>query len=179
MIIHPGVYLIPIMNNEQNENPIRLVMLAKEKEYLDAAKGSHIPVHVTCVLDEYSDFNNPILHGIRDHCNKKSVLFTSRLYDSDKYSCDRYFIERLPALHIYIKKAYIKTYYPNTRPLQHVDEAVELYLKRLESTKKRKGIWRKRFLSIVKWFKALGHNKTRLEKYQEEQAADWARDRLG
>ena len=156
-------------------NPIYAASVAKEKERLDTAKGSHIPVHVTCVLDEYSDFNDSILHEIRDHCIKKSVLFTTRIYDSNKYSCDRDFIERLPALHVYIKRGYIKTYYPNTRPLQHVDEAVEMYMKRIENANKRKGQWRKRFSAIVKWFKNLTHRKTRMQKYQEEQMADWER----
>lgn len=164
------------MNIGASTNPIRAVIDMKETVKLDVAKGYHIPVHIICVLDEYSDFDNHILHEIRDYCNKKSVLFTTRIYDSDKYSCDRDFIERLPAFHIYIKRAYSKTYYPNTRPLQHVDEAVELYMKRLDATKKRKGVLRKRFLTIVKWLKSLWHRKTRLEKYQEEQAADWKLD---
>ena len=154
-------------------NPIHMLAAEKEKVYLEAAKGSHIPVHVTCVLDDYSDYSDPTIHSIRDHCKSKSVLFTTRIYDSDKYSCDRYFMERLPAFHIYIKKAYIKTYYPNTRPLQNVDEAVETYMKRLEAAKKKKLTWQKWIQSIKMWFKALGHRKTRLEKYQEEQAADW------
>ena len=156
-------------------NPIYAATIIKEKERLEAAKGSHIPVHITCVLDEYSDFNHAILHEIRDHCIKKSVLFTTRIYDSDKYSCDRDFIERLPALHVYIKRGYIKTYYPNTRPLQHVDEAVETYMKRIENTNKKKGLWRKIFTAIVKWFKNLTHRKTRMQKYQEEQTTDWER----
>ena len=154
-------------------NPIYELAVAKEKQRLEAAKGSHIPVHITCVLDEYSDFNDVILHEIRNHCIKKSVLFTTRIYDSSKYSCDRDFIERLPALHIYIKRGYIKTYYPNTRPLQHVDDAVELYLKGVDAANKRKISWRKRISNIVKWFRSLGHRKTRLQRYQEECAADW------
>ena len=81
-------------------NPIHAANFEKEKDRLDAAKGSHLPIHVTCVLDEYSDFNDSVLHQIRDHCRAHSVLFTTRIYDSDKYSCDRDFIERLPALHI-------------------------------------------------------------------------------
>jgi hypothetical protein len=158
-------------------NPIHAATFEKEKDRLDAAKGFHLPIHVTCVLDEYSDFNDSVLHQIRDHCKVNSVLFTTRIYDSDKYSCDRDFIERLPALHVYIKQGYIKTWYPNTRPLQHVDEVIETYMSRLEGVKKRKGIWRKRFGAIVKWFKNLTRRKTRMERYQEEKAADWEKRR--
>lgn len=154
-------------------NPIRAVVEAKEKEYLEAAKGSHLPIHVTCILDEHSDYNDPVLHKIRDHCNKNSVLFTSRIYDSYKYSCDRDFIERLPAFHIYIKRTYIKTYYPNTRPLQHIDETIELYKKQIEAIYTRNHTWRKWIISIKKWFKSLVHRKTRMELYTEERAVEW------
>ena len=154
-------------------NPIYVATIAKEKERLEAAKGSHLPIHVTCILDEHSDYNDPILHQIRDHCIKCSVLFTSRIYDSYKYSCDRDFIERLPAFHIYIKRAYIKTYYPNTRPLQHVNETIELYQNQLDATRIRKHTWVKWYISVKKWFKALGHRKTRMELHAEEQSVEW------
>ena len=155
------------------ENPIRMAIDIQEAEKLQAAKESHLPIHVCCILDEYSDFNDPILHNIRDYCIIKNVLFTTRTYDSDKYSCDRYFIERLPALHIYMRKSYERTYYPNTRPLQHIDEVVEKYEKQLEYKKLKKTLWRKRIIAFIKWIRSLTHRKTRIEKYNEEQAADW------
>lgn len=156
-----------------NENPILTAISIKEKEYLEIAKGSHLPIHVCCVLDEYSDYNDVTLHMIRDYCAKKNVLFTTRRYDSDKYSCDRYFIERLPAFHIYMRKSYEKTYYPNTRPIQHIDEILERYTRQIENKRLRKQLWKKRVASFIKWLKSFTHRKTRMEKYNEEQAADW------
>ena len=151
-----------------SKNPIRLAEEAKEAARLEAAKGSHLPIHVCCVLDSYEDFDNPVLHMVRDHCQILNVLFTTRLYDSDRYSCDRYYIERLPAFHIYMKKGYMKTYYTNTRPLQNIHDVLELYRRKEDATLKRKHLWRKRFLAVLNWFKRLGHRKTRMEKYQEE-----------
>lgn len=152
----------------------------QEAEKLQAAKGSHLPIHICCVLDEHSDFNCPVLHAIRDHCSKNSVLFTTRIYDSSKYNCDRDYIERLPALHIFMRRLYIKTYYPNTRPIQHIDDAIEVYTKQLEYKKKIKHIWAKRLASFIKWCRSLTHRKTRMEQYNEEHVtrvrptADWA-----
>ena len=156
-------------------NPIRLEIEKKEAERLRLAAGSHLPIHICCILDEYQDYEDPVLHKIREHCIKSDVLFTTRLYDSYKYTCDRDYIERLPALHIFVKQLYIKTYYPNTRPLQHVDEAVEKYMRSLEIKKARKNKWRKYFASLKKWFISLGHRKTRMEIYNEQKALDWSK----
>lgn len=148
-----------------SKNPLQLIEEAKEAAHLEVAKGiHHLPIHVCCVLDDYSDFNSPVLHMVRDHCRTLNVLFTTRLYDSDKYSCDRYYIERLPAFHIYMKKGYVKTYYTNTRPLQNIHDVINIYRKKEEEKNRKKNIWRKRFLALLNWFK----RKTRMEKYQEE-----------
>jgi hypothetical protein len=98
-------------------NPIRIIEDTKEKDRLELAKGYHLPIHICCILDEYDDYDNRIIHEVRDHCIKMQVLFTTRLYDSIKYNCDRDYIERLPAFHIFINRLYIKTYYLNTRPI--------------------------------------------------------------
>ena len=155
-------------------NPIRIETDKKETAQLEVANGAHLPIHICCVLDEYSDYDDPLLHKIRDHCIKSNVLFTSRIYDSYKYNCDRDYIERLPALHIFVKQLPIKTYYPNTRPIQHIDETVAQYLKNIEAKKARKNKWRKYFASLKKWIISLGHRKTRMEKYNEEKALDWS-----
>jgi hypothetical protein len=156
-------------------NPIRLEIDKKEAERLRQAAGSHLPIHICCILDEYQDYEDPVLHKIREHCINSDVLFTTRLYDSYKYTCDRDYIERLPALHIFVKQLYIKTYYPNTRPLQHIDETVEKYMRSLELKKARKNKWKKYFASLKKWILSLGHRKTRMEKYNEERALDWSK----
>ena len=59
-----------------SKNPIRIAEEAKEAARLEVAKGSHLPIHVCCVLDEYSDFDNPVLHMVRDHCQQLNIIFT-------------------------------------------------------------------------------------------------------
>jgi len=159
-----------------NTNPIRAIVDMKEAERLQVAKGSHLPVHICCVLDDYSDFNDPVLHEIRDHCAKNSVLFTTRLYDSYKYNCDRDYIERLPALHVFTRRLYMETYYPNTRPIQHVDDAIKAYATQLETRRLKKQYWRKQFTSLIQWFRSLLKKKTRMEVYAEEHPVKPMRD---
>ena len=56
-------------------------------------------------------------------------MFITREYDSRKFSNDRDVIQRLPAFHVHINKAYNRTFYPNTRPLDHINECIELYIR--------------------------------------------------
>lgn len=157
-----------------NENPIHIELTKKETERLEKAKGHHLPIHICCVLDDHDDYTNPVVQAVRNYCIKKNVLFTSRLYDSSKYGCDREYIEQLPAFHIFMKQLYQKTYYTYGRPLQNVDDMIDLYTKTLEAKRLLKQKWRKRFIAIIKWFKTLGHRKTRMEKYNESKlATEW------
>ena len=169
-----------------NSNPIRIVVDKKEAERLEVAKGSHLPIHVCCVLDEYSDFNDPVLHEIRNHCAKNNVLFTTRLYDSNKYNCDRDYIERLPALHIFTRRLYMETFYPSTttnqrysgstRPIQHVDDAIKAYNSQLETRRLKKQYWRRQLTGLLEWFRSLLKKKTRMELYAEEYPIKPTRD---
>ena len=128
------------------------------------------PVKIYCIVRDYNESNDVVLHAIRDHTNNSGGIFMTRIYDSRKYSADRDFIERLPALHAYVDNRYIRTFYPNTRPLQHVDECIEIHVKRLNAKENRKGIWKNTISSLMDWFKKLTHRKTRMERYEENKA---------
>ena len=148
-------------------NPICAELEKQESIKLEKAKGCLLPIHICCVIDEYTDYNDPIIHSIRNHCVKNNVLFTARIYDSYKYNCDRDYIERLPAVHIFMKQLYQKTYYLNGRPLQNVDDIIKVYMKNIEAKEARKQIWKKRISIILKWIRSLTHRKTRMERYNE------------
>lgn len=155
-------------------NPIRLSIETEEAKKLENIRNKYtLPIHVCCILDEYSDFDDIVLHGVRDYCIKKNLLFTTRLYDSTKYNCDRDYIERLPAFHIFMNRLHMKTYYPNTRPLQHIDEILDLYLKRENAKQQKKHLWNKKIREFIEWLKSLVYRKTRMEKYNDEQI-DWS-----
>jgi hypothetical protein len=133
------------------------------------------PIRICCVLRDHAQYGDELIKSIRDHTVEKGAMFMTRIYDSKKYSEDCNFIERLPALHIYKERSYIKTFYPNTRPLQHVNETVEEYLRVLESRRLKKDKWNKMFKKVLKWFKAIGKKKTRMELYEEAQEAERVR----
>ena len=92
------------------------------------------PVTVTCVVDDLAEKDERILN-MRKFCKEQRVNFQMRVFDSIKYSDDRDNIYRLPAFHITIKGTYNRTFYPNTRPYQHVLECIEIFNKRNISLK--------------------------------------------
>lgn len=137
------------------------------KEKTVAAPRDRHPIIVICVVANLADYNNDLIHSIRNHVNDSNALFMTRVYDARKFADDREYIERLPAFHVYRKKSYIKTFYPNTRPFQHVTESIEAYLEHQEA-KKRRMAWAPAALKrLVKAIKAFAHRKTRMERYQD------------
>ena len=136
-------------------------------------KTESYPVRICCVVDELSDSDgNSLIPRIREHTHKAGATFTTRHYNSRKNSDDRDYVERLPAFHVYINKAHIKTFYSNTRPFQHIDESVERYIKKLAAKKERSERWRQRFTGFVQWMKGLVVRKTRMERYNEDHMVD-------
>jgi len=103
----------------------------------------YLPIHVHCVLDDFEDYTDEIIQMIRDYCNDRNIHFMTRLYSSYKYSDDRYYIRSLPAFHIYIKKSYTDTFYPNTKPIQHITDTIDIYSKQLIEEHKRREKWKK------------------------------------
>jgi hypothetical protein len=49
---------------------------------------------------------------------------------------------------------------------------VDEYLRVLEVRRLKKDKWNKMFKKVLKWFKSIGKKKTRLELYEEAQAAE-------
>jgi len=140
------------------------------------AKKTEYPVNICCVVNDYADANTcKTIAGIKAYTLESGAMYTTRMYDSRKISEDRYEIQRLPAFHIYIKNRYIKTFYPNTRPLQHIDESIERYIKREEEKVIYTARWSNLYSKFVNWLKHLTHRNTRMEKYERDLAIDKAR----
>lgn len=128
-----------------------------------------LPICVKCVLDEFEDYNDVNIHSIRDYCHKLNVMFDTRLYDSDKYNDDRDLIQRLPAYHVYINKRIFRTFYPNTRPYQHIQESIQYYKDGIEARKRRRHRFQSFIASIIAMFRNLGKRKTKIEKVKEQE----------
>lgn len=152
-------------------NPIIDLKDEKRKEELHKEKTkTYYPIKVCCIVWDLSDANgDKAIKMIKDHTHKSNAHFMTRVYDSTNCTDDRYQITRLPAFHVYIKGAYNRTFYTNTRPLQHIDECVELHIQRLESKKMKRMRWTTLYTSFVAWIKKMAHRETRMERYQREQ----------
>lgn len=112
-------------------------------------------VMVQCIVEELSDANDDAIQQIRNYCLDKNIIFECRRYNSYEYSLDRYYISRLPAFHLFVKNRmnlcgnqyevsnYERTFYPNTGPIQHVDEGLEIYISNVKQDKKNKEFWDK------------------------------------
>jgi len=139
-------------------------------------KKTVYPVRLYCIVEDYADANSSkTINEIKSYAIDSGIVYMSRMYDSKKISEDRYEIERLPAFHIYINNKYIKTFYPNTRPLQIIDETIERYIKHEERKKQQANILSNLYMRFINWLKHLTHRNTRMEQYQRDLAIDKAR----
>ena len=129
-----------------------------------------LPIVIRCILYDLSDFNDPDIHSIRNYCIEKNVLFLTRRYNSYKYSDDRNYILKLPAFHVIINNSYRETFYINTRPLQHIDEAIQKYNDIIEKKKKNKEAWNNYYNNFRNMFirESLIDKNKRLKKKEED-----------
>jgi len=145
----------------------------QKEQYRKEIQKTYYPVKVCCVVWNLTDANNDAqIKMIKDHAHKSNAHFITRMYDSSKYSDDRYEIKHLPAFHIYIKSSYNRTFYPNTRPLQHIDECIEAYILHVEQKKERRRRWSMLYNSFVSWLRRMSHRETRMERYERENKKD-------
>ena len=85
------------------------------------------PVHVIAVLEDLTYFSDQDIQKVYRYCMTNNIAFESRDFDSIKYSIDKHFVERLPAFHIFSESAYVRTFYPVSRPIQIIQETVNAY----------------------------------------------------
>ena len=126
---------------------------------------AYLPIRVAYVHAIGADTKDPFVPQMREFCQEHNVRFTTREYAPRKYSEDRDYVERLPALQMEEGKYHHKTFYPDTRPFQHVEEAVMRYQKRqLNKESSKTSTWKKLQETVAGMF----HRKTRMEQVEEE-----------
>jgi hypothetical protein len=135
------------------ENPMNKIQPKKADTY---------PITVKCIVDCLSD-KIPELPAFREYAHSLNIQFMTREYNSKRYSEDRDIITRLPAFHIYIKKQYRHTFYPNTRPYQIMQDTVAEYKKNINTR-----TWKDLYVDLKKYLSAVFHRKTAMERYQED-----------
>lgn len=109
--------------------------------------------HGCNIIDEY-------IPRIRQECHARGVRFVAREYAPRKYSEDREFIERLPAMHAHSGVAYKRTFYPDTRPIQIIEEVVAESKIKLTAQE----VWSRRIDSVVSALRALQRKREREER---------------
>lgn len=142
------------------ENPLNPVAQPK--------KAETYPITVKCIVDCLSD-KIPELPAFREYAHSLNINFMTREYNSQRYSEDRDIITRLPAFHIYVKKQYRNTFYPNTRPYQIMQDTVAEYKKNIN---KQKRSWNELYIQVKKYLYTVFHRKTAMERYQENKCQE-------
>jgi hypothetical protein len=150
-----------------NTNPV--IDLHEQRKLALAKRKIQYPIKIYCIVDDLSDASrDTLIRQIKEHALQSKVIFTTRLYDSTKYSNDRDVITRLPAFHVYIKKGYNRTFYANTRPLDHINECVGLYLKSEEERAERRERWIQFYERCKSFFFRLIHKEAAMERHERE-----------
>jgi hypothetical protein len=131
-----------------------------------------LSILVICVVKEFHEASQECIQNIKKYTLEKDCMFETREYQPSTYRYDRDEIERLPAFHIEVSSIWQKTFYPNGRPYQIIESAITDYLKRIEILQKqqhKKKSFRTVLSSILAYIRKLGHRKTRMEKFQEQE----------
>ena len=118
-------------------------------------------VMIQCIVEELSDANDETIQQVRNYCLEKNIIFECRRYNSYKYSVDRHYVRSLPAFHLFLKNRvnrcgyqyevsiHDRTFYPNTRPIQNIDDGIHIYITNIEQDKKNKEFWDKYSLKNI------------------------------
>ncbi len=141
-----------------------------EKNKIKFSENKYYNIEVTLVLYDITDAKEENVKFVKDYCLTKNILFSTRRYNSYSHRHDREYISQLPAFHIYINKIHQRTVYVNTRPLQHIDEIINLYVKMEEEKRIKEEKWKEFKRRVVRFFsiKNIFHKKSLLEKTIEQ-----------
>jgi hypothetical protein len=158
-------------------NPV--IDLHEQRRIAIAKRKIQYPIKIYCIVDDLSDASrDTLVRQIKEHALQSKVIFSTRVYDSQKYSNDRDIITRLPAFHVHIKNVYNRTFYANTRPLDHINECIALYLKDEKEKVQRKAEWLKFFERCKNFLYRLVHKETAMERYERETYATAKKSRF-
>ena len=85
------------------------------------------PISVDYVFKMDYDPEDPNITLIRDYCKIMKIKFCIRKYDSLTFVEDKTLIEKLPAIHVYIKKVHTAITYPNDNSLESLIVIRDIY----------------------------------------------------
>ena len=95
-------------------------------------------------VNEHGEYVDAAVQQIKDRVEERGAKFVIRYYNRKEE--DRNNIERLPAIQIYKKKDYMKTFYPDSEPIKHIDTYIEAYM---HTHKRKKSSLFTKFINFV------------------------------
>ncbi len=107
-----------------------------------------LPITITLVIRNMDHYNTAEFKQLREFCATQNIMWDTREYDSYRYRHDRDEISALPALHAHINGYHERTFYPNTRPIQHIQEVITVYHASVERARERQKRWRSFFTNL-------------------------------
>ena len=85
------------------------------------------PISVDYVFHNDYDPEDSTIQMIRKYCDMMQITFHIRTYDSLKFVEDKTLIEKLPAVHIYIKNVHTNIAYPECNSLYALHAIRDVY----------------------------------------------------
>jgi len=85
------------------------------------------PISVDYVFQNDYDPEDSSIQMIRKYCDMMQITFRVRTYDSLKFVEDKTLIEKLPAVHIYIKHVHANIVYPEDNSLYALHAIRDVY----------------------------------------------------
>lgn len=107
-------------------------------------------IKLVCVVEYNSQARSTLIQSIRSYADNSNIGYKTRIFNSVKYD-DCNLITKLPAFHIYINKLHYKTFYPDTDPLEIINETIDLYLKKQKEREQSRNAWKRFIRNILSW----------------------------
>jgi len=95
-------------------------------------KNLKIVAVIDCEQDE--------VQSIKLYCESRNINFIARQFTRSK-SEDINIIHKLPAFHMYVKTAYIDTFYLDNQPHKHIKEGLDMLKAKEINLEKQKAFW--------------------------------------
>lgn len=100
------------------------------------------------------DTNDPILRKILEFCSYNDVALKLRQYNTFDFEEDQDCIQRLPAIQVYKREAYVDTLYPDYKPIQFLQNIYDAFQLEELAKESKQQIWEERIRYLRSIFRS-------------------------